>query len=156
MLLAGTTEASPLKRRVDLTEVELSGDNCICSFLARTVLSVFTNLSPIFLFFFFSFFFLFLKVFLPHIFLYGLLETRHVDCALRHVPLEHGILVIEVTVGLHPVSANTSLWLGLQLTERSARPSLINRMVALLTVVGVFHQGQSGGGGVKPPSMLCS
>ena len=29
MLLAGTTEASPLKRRVDLTEVDLSGDNCI-------------------------------------------------------------------------------------------------------------------------------
>ena len=28
MLLAGTTEASPLKRRVDLTEVDLSGDNC--------------------------------------------------------------------------------------------------------------------------------
>ena len=29
MLLAGTTKASPLKRRVDLTEVDLSGDNCI-------------------------------------------------------------------------------------------------------------------------------
>ena len=29
MLLAGTTEASPLKRRVDLTEVDLSGDNCM-------------------------------------------------------------------------------------------------------------------------------
>ena len=28
MLLAGTTEASPLKRRVDLTEVDLGGDNC--------------------------------------------------------------------------------------------------------------------------------
>ena len=46
------------------------------------------------------------------------------------VSLEAGILVTEVTVGLRPLSANTSLWPGLQLDGRSGRPGLITRLVA--------------------------
>ena len=48
------------------------------------------------------------------------------------VLLEDGILVTEVTVGLQPLSTNTSLWPGLQLDGRSGRPGLINRLVAPL------------------------
>ena len=51
-------------------------------------------------------------------FLCGLLETRHIDRVPRPVSLEDGTLVTEVTVGLRPLSANTSLWPGLQLEER--------------------------------------
>ena len=65
-------------------------------------------------------------------FLCGPLETRHVDRVPRPVSLEDGILVIEVTVGLRPLSANISLWPGLQLDGRSGRPGLTNRLVAPL------------------------
>ena len=40
--------------------------------------------------------------------------------------------MIEVTVGLRPLSANTSLRPGLQLDGRSGRPGLTNRLVASL------------------------
>ena len=65
-------------------------------------------------------------------FLCGPLETRHVDRVPRPVSLEDGILVIEVTVELRPLSTNTSLRPGLQLDGRSERPGLINRSVAPL------------------------
>ena len=97
----------------------------ICSFLARTVLSVYTGLSPIFLF-------CTSLLFATSLFLCSPLETWHVDCVLRPMLLEYGILVIEVTVGLWPLSANTSLWPRLQLDGRSGRPGLTNRLVAPL------------------------
>ena len=97
----------------------------ICSFLARTVLLVYTGLSPIFLF-------CTSLLFTTSLFLCGPLETRHVDHVLRPVSLEDGILVIEVTVGLRPLSTNTSLQPGLQLDWRSGRPGLTNRLVAPL------------------------
>ena len=97
----------------------------ICSFLARTVLSVYTGLSPIFLF-------CTSLLFATSLFLCGPLETWHVDRVPRPVSLEDGILVIEVTVGLRPLSTNTSLRPGLQLDGRSGRPGLINRSVAPL------------------------
>ena len=97
----------------------------ICSFLARTVLSVYTGLSPIFLF-------CTSLLFATSLFLCGPLETRHVDRVPRPVSLEDGILVIEVTVGLRPLSTNTPLRPGLQLDGRSGRPGLINRLVAPL------------------------
>ena len=97
----------------------------ICCFLSRTVLSVYTGLSPIFLF-------CTSLVFATSLFLCSPLETRHVDRVPRPVSLEEGILVIEVTVGLRPLSANTSLWPGLQLDGRSGRPGLTNRLVAPL------------------------
>ena len=56
----------------------------------------------------------------------------HFSFSLRSVPLEDGILVIEVTVGLQPLSTNTSLWPGLPLDGRSGRPGLTNRLVAPL------------------------
>ena len=97
----------------------------ICSFLAWTVLSVYTGLSPIF-------FFCTNLLFATSLFLCGPLETQHVDRVPRPVSLEDGILVTEVIVGLRPLSANTSLWPGLQLDGRSGRPGLTNRLVAPL------------------------
>ena len=91
----------------------------------RTVLSVYIGLSPIFLF-------CTSLLFATSLFLCGPLETRHVDRVPRPVSLEDGILVIEVTVGLRPLSTNTSLWSGLQLDGRSGRPGLTNRLVAPL------------------------
>ena len=40
--------------------------------------------------------------------------------------------MIEITVGLWPLNANTSLWPRLQLDGRSGRPGLNNRLVAPL------------------------
>ena len=94
-------------------------------FLARTVLSLYTGLSPIFLF-------CTSLLFATSLFLCGPLETRHVDRVPRPVSLEDGILVIEVTVGLRPLSTNTSLRPGLQLDGWSGRPGLTNRSVAPL------------------------
>ena len=85
-------------------------------------------------------------LFATSLFLCGPLETRHVDRVPRPMSLEDGILVIEVTVGLQPLSANTSLWPRLQLDGRSntslwprlqldgrsGRPGLTNRLVAPL------------------------
>ena len=48
--------------------------------------------------------------------------------------------MIEVTVGLRPLSTNTSLWPGLQLDGRSGRP---DQSVGGTSLVGVFHRGQS-------------
>ena len=97
----------------------------ICSFLARTVLSLYTGLSPIFLF-------CTSLLFATSLFLCGPLETWHVNRVPRPVSLEDGILVIEVAVGLWPLSANPPLWPRLQLEGRSGRPGLTNWLVAPL------------------------
>ena len=89
------------------------------------VCPVYTGLSPIFLFFT-------SLLFATSLFLCGPLETRHVDRVPQPVSLEDGILVIEVSVGLRPLSTNTSLRPGLQLDGRSGRPGLTNRLVAPL------------------------
>ena len=107
---------------------------------------VYTGLSPIFLFFFFFFFFLQWPLLF---FLCGPLETQHVDRVSR--PLEDGILVIEVTVGLQPLSANTSLWPGLHLHGRSGRPSLTSQLVAPLLWGCFTRVSRGGGGGVLAP-----
>ena len=108
----------------------------ICSFLDRTFLSVFAGLSPIFNFFT-------SLLFATSLFLGGILEDRHVDSVPRPVSLEDGMLVIEVTVGLPPLSANTSLWSGRWVDGRSgrARP---DQPVGGTSLVVVFHQGQLG------------
>ena len=67
-----------------------------------------------------------------HALLGSRVETRHVDRVPRPVSLENGVLMIEVTVGLRQLSANTSLWPRLQLDGRSGRPGLINRLAAPL------------------------
>ena len=54
---------------------------------------------------------------------------RHVDRVVRPVSEENGILVIEVTDGLHAHQANTSLRPGLLLVGRLYWPSIINRFV---------------------------
>ena len=71
-------------------------------------------------------------LFATSLFLCGPLETRHVDRVPRPMSLEDGILVIEVTVGLRPLSTNTSLWPRLQPDGRSGRPGLTNWLVAPL------------------------
>ena len=81
--------------------------------------------------------------FATSLFLCGPLETQHVDHVPRPVLLEDGILVIEVTVGLRPLSANTSLWPGLQLDGR-VRKAQPDQSVGGTSLVGVFHRGQSG------------
>ena len=65
-------------------------------------------------------------------FLCGPLKTRHIDNVTLLVSLEDGILVIGVTVGLWPLSANISFFPVLQLDWRSGRSGLTNRLVAPL------------------------
>ena len=137
-----------------LRKVELFSRGCFVTKLARSFLfhlcpSTYRNLSPVLLFthqllqtylqfsssdcrFCLHRPFTYISLFATSLFLYGPLETWHVDSVPRPVSLEDGILMIEVSVGLQPLSANTSLWPGLQLDGRGT------------FLVGVFHRGQSG------------
>ena len=54
--------------------------------------------------------------------------------------------MIEVTVGLRPLSANTSLWPTLQLDGRSGRPGLINWLVTPLLWAGRGGSEETEGG----------
>ena len=95
------------------------------TFLPRPVLSVCTGLSPM-LHFGKS------PLFATPLFLFSILETQHVGRVPRPVLLVDGILLVEVTGGLRPLSANTTLWRGRQLDGRSEWPGLISRLVAPL------------------------